>query len=146
MASRHRCRELAIQMTYQWDLHPQSLQDPKVIDRFWKEQAQASDDNREFFEFLVKGIGNNLPAIDRLIEESLKNWKMTRMEKVDLAVLREAVFEIFFFDGKDPPDDATVINEAIELAKKFGNSGSPGFINGVLDALARKKREKNNKA
>ena len=146
MASRHRSRELAVQMTYQWDLDPKSLQDPKVTGRFWKEQAQASDDNREFFELLVQGVGNNWPTIDRVIEEALKNWKMARVEKVDLAVLRVAAYEILFFDGKDPPDDAVVINEAIELAKKFGTSGSPGFVNGILDALARGKREKAKKA
>lgn len=139
MASRHRGRELAVQLTYQWDLHPGSLTDKKARDRFWAEQAQASDDNRDFFEFLVSGVSNHLPAIDRVIDGALRNWKMARIEKVDLAILRVAVFELQHSTADDKPDAAVVINEAVEIAKKFGTQGSAAFINGVLDGLAKSK-------
>jgi transcription antitermination protein NusB len=135
MASRHRSRELAVQMSYQWDMNPKGLSDPKALDRFWSEQAQASDDTREFFEQLVKGMADHLPAVDREIEAVLQNWKMSRIEKVDLAVLRISTYELLFF-GKTP--SAVVINEAVELAKRFGNKDSPSFINGILDALSKK--------
>jgi N utilization substance protein B len=142
MASRHRSRELAVQIVYQWELDPQSLIDPNVLDRFWKEQARSEDSNRPFFEFLVKGVANNLPMIDKTLQETLKNWKSSRVEKVDLAVLRVGLFELLYSDQDPQTDSPVVINEALEIAKKFGNSGSPGFINGILDALIKKRTPK----
>jgi N utilization substance protein B len=139
MASRHRSRELAVQMCYQWDLDPKSLGEKKSRDIFWAEQAQAAIENREFFEFLVRGVADVLPQIDRTIEGALQNWKMTRVEKVDLAILRVAVYELVFRSDDDTPDAAVVINEAVEIAKKFGDQGSPAFVNGVLDAIAQAK-------
>jgi len=138
MASRHRSRELAVQFCYQMEIHPQTLNDSLVISRFWKEQAQSPDDNKSFFDFLVKGVADQLPAIDRRIEQILQNWKMNRVEKVDLAILRVAVFELVFNQEADKPDAAVVINEAVEIAKKFGNQGSPSFVNGILDSLKKK--------
>ena len=138
MSSRHRSRELAVQMNYQWDLDPKSLSDPKVIQRFWQEQAKASEDTREFFEILVRGTAEYLPQIDSHITSVLENWRLDRIEKVDLAILRLATFELFF--NHDAPD-AVVVNEAIEIAKKFGNRDSSSFINGILDALLRRKKQ-----
>jgi len=135
MASRHRSRELAVQMSYQWDMDPRGLSDPKALDRFWREQAMASDDTREFFELLVKGMAGELPGIDREIEAVLQNWKMKRVDKVDLAILRIAAYELLYYKETPP---AVVIDEAVELAKKFGNKDSPSFVNGIVDALARK--------
>ena len=135
LGSRHRSRELAVQMSYQWELDSNSLTDPKAIDRFWSEQARSNDDNREFFELLVKGVASHFPEIDAILEKKLDNWRIERVEKVDLALLRVAVFELFFYKGPDPADKAVIINEAIEIAKKFGNPKSAGFINGVLDKV-----------
>ena len=135
MASRRRSRELAFQMVFQWDLHPSSLEDANVINVFWKEQAQSSDDNRGHFEVLVRGVAANLPKIDKSLESVLKNWKMSRVDKVDLAVLRIATYELLFQSPDDRPDRAVVINEAVEISRKFGNKGSPQFVNGILDAL-----------
>jgi N utilization substance protein B len=124
-------------MCYQWDLNPLGLADPVVIERFWKEQALATDDNRAFFEYLVKGVSAYWPSIDRNIEAVLKNWKMSRIEKVDLAVLRVAVFELIYDESAECPDVAVVIDEAVEISKKFGNQGSAQFVNGVLDAISK---------
>jgi N utilization substance protein B len=135
MASRHRSRELAVQMAYQFEMDASSLADPKVLDRFWNEQALSDDDNRLYFEVLIRGVAQAIPFIDSKIEASSKNWKMTRLDKVDLAILRVAIFELLMMDEKDRPDAAVVINEAVEIAKKFGNSKSPLFVNGVLDSL-----------
>lgn len=137
MSSRHRSRELAVQMSYQWELDPLSLQDPGAIDRFWREQALSPDDNRAFFEALVRGVALNLPKIDSILQTYLRNWKMDRLDKVDLALLRVSAFELLFYEGKDPAQAAIVINEAVEIAKKFGTQKSPPFINGVLDSLAK---------
>lgn len=122
-------------MSYQFDMDPAAMADSKAIERFWKEQALASDDTRAFFEKLVRGVAANLPALDREIEGLLQNWRMSRIEKVDLAVLRVAAFEMLHV--KDTPS-AVVIDEAIELAKRFGTKDSPSFINGILDALGKR--------
>lgn len=135
MAARHRSRELAVQLTYQWDLNPTSLSDPKVLDRFWREQAAASDDTREYFETLVKGVADHLPQLDQLIQDVAKNWRLDRLEKVDLAVMRVAVFEMLYLE--EIPT-AVAIDEAVEISKRFGNKDSPSFINGLLDAMVKK--------
>lgn len=135
MAARHRSRELAVQLTYQWDLNPTSLSDPKVLDRFWSEQASASDDTREYFETLVKGVSNHLPQLDKMIEEVAQNWRLERFDKVDLAILRVAIFEMLHLE--EIPT-AVAIDEAVEVSKRFGNKDSPSFINGILDALVKK--------
>lgn len=139
MGSRHRSRELAVQMSYQWELDPASMNDPKAIDRFWREQALSDDDNREFFEVLVRGVVSYLPELDKLIEVHLKGWKRDRLDKVDLALLRVALYEMLFYSGKDPADVAVVINEAVEIGKKFGTPKTPAFINGVLDSVSKER-------
>lgn len=138
MASRHRSRELAVQMTYQWELDPKSLSLPQSTDRFWVEQAQSTEDNKPYFEHLVRGVADHLPQIDTSIEQTLENWRLGRMEKVDLAVLRVSVFELLFGQEIEKLDTAVIINEAVEIAKKFGTRESPSFVNGVLDSLAKK--------
>ncbi len=137
MSSRHRSRELAVQMSYQWEIDPLSLKDPKAIDRFWREQALSPDDNRAFFELLVQGTAARLPKIDEILQTYLRNWKVERLDKVDLALLRVAVYELLFYEGKDPADPAVIINEAVEIAKKFGTQKSPPFVNGILDAISK---------
>jgi N utilization substance protein B len=139
MASRHRSRELAVQMAYQFEMDASSLADPNVLDRFWMEQALSGDENRAYFEVLIRGVAQSMPFLDSKIESSSKNWKMTRIDKVDLAILRVAAFELLILDVKERPDPPVVINEAIEIAKKFGNSKSPSFVNGVLDSLIEEK-------
>lgn len=138
--SRHRSRELAVQMSYQWALDAASMNDPKAIDRFWSEQARSNDENRAFFEKLIRGVATHVPQIDEILEKKLDNWKLERVEKVDLALLRVAIFEMLYYEGPDPADKAVVINEAIEIAKKFGNPKSSGFINGILDKIETTKK------
>jgi len=123
-------------MSFQWEMHPESMAQSAAIDRFWGGQARSPDENRPFFELLVRGIANHLPQIDSRIEESLKNWKLSRVAKVDLAILRVAVFEMLFSDDPEKPDLAVSINEAVEMAKKFGSADSASFVNGVLDSIA----------
>ncbi len=142
MASRHRSRELAVQLCYQWGLDAPSMVDPKVLDRFWREQALASDDTRDFFELLIRGVADHWPAIDSTLESVLKNWKMNRVEKVDLAVLRVAIYELLYAPQEQRLDSAVIINEAVEISKKFGNQGSSSFINGILDALKNTSQKK----
>jgi N utilization substance protein B len=135
-ASRHRGRELAVQMSYQWLLDPYALSDAKSIDRFWKEQSLSTEENRDFFESLVRGVAGYIPEIDEKIQSALHSqWRLDRLERIDHALLRVAVYEMLYYKGKDPADAAVVIDEAIEIAKKFGTQQSPSFINGVLDKI-----------
>ncbi len=117
MASRHRSRELAIQLTYQFTMSPKDMADPRAIDRFWKEQAQTGEGSRDYFEKLIYGMSGVLPAIDAHIQEALKNWRFDRLDKMDLAILRVSAFELIY--EKIPT--AVVIDEAVELSKKYGN-------------------------
>ena len=133
MSSRHRSRELAVQLTYQYTVSPQTLMDQRAMDRFWTEQAQTSPSARPFFEQLVRGVADNLPTLDRAIEVRLDNWRMDRLDRMDLAILRVAAFELLIQRTPKP----VVINEALELAKKYCNQDSPSFINGILDNLDR---------
>lgn len=137
MSSRHRSRELAVQMAFQWEVHPESMAQTTALERFWQGQARSSDDNRPFFELLVRGIANHLPQIDQAIEKSLQNWKLSRVSKVDLAILRVAVFEMLYSTDDQKPDVVVSINEAVEMAKKFGSADSANFVNGVLDSIAK---------
>lgn len=138
MASRHRSRELAVQFVYQMERTTSDLTH-KALDNFWREQARASQEDRPFFELLVRGVFTELPAIDQVIEKHLQNWKFSRLEKVDLAVLRAAVFELLYTDDPEKPDDAVVINEALEIVKKFSTHDSTSFINGILDAISKER-------
>lgn len=92
----------------------------------------------DFAEELIYKSLENTDKIDNEIEKNLKGWKLNRLSKVSLAILRLALGEIFYFD--DVPDSVTA-NEAVELAKKYGAEGDPAFINGLLGSVIRSKAE-----
>lgn len=134
MSSRRRGRELALQMLFQLDLVRTGVDE--AIKAFWESQEELpSDDTRDFCEELVRGTFEHSDEIDRLIEETSSNWRMSRMPVVDRNILRMAVYEMFYRD--DIPTTVT-INEAIEVGKRFGSEDSGGFINGILDKIAEK--------
>ena len=97
---------------------------------------------RRFAENLVMGVISKQETIDRLLQENSLNWSLNRMVRVDLALLRMAVFELAFC-----PDLASnvVINEAVEIGKRFGTAETPAFVNGILDRIARVVRESGSK-
>ena len=88
----------------------------------------------------VSGILKNKEQIDQMLSQHSQNWKLNRMALLDLNILRLAVYEILFSSEKDSPK--IFINEAIEIAKIYGSSDSPRFINGILDSIALKERQK----
>jgi N utilization substance protein B len=122
---------LALQALYGLDVAGQ-LGSGRVED-FWRE---FSDDgvSRHFAEELTTGVLDHRAELDNRIEQASKNWTLGRMSKVDLNILRLAVYELSF--RTDIPTNVT-INEAIEVAKKFGSEESPAFINGILDEIAK---------
>ena len=130
MGLRREGRELALQTLYALDLNPVASND---LLRQLRENAQVPSTARDFAEELVKGVAANREAIDGKIEAQSKNWTISRISRVDLNILRIAFFELLF--RSDIPKNVT-INEAIEVAKKFGTEESPAFVNGILDEAA----------
>lgn len=130
MGARREGRELALQALYALDLNPMAVQ--AALGLFWEEH-QAPLGIKEFAEQLVNGVIVHRDELDRRIKEKSKNWALSRMAKVDLNILRLAAYELVYRD--DIPKNVT-INEAIEVAKKFGSEDSPAFVNGILDEIA----------
>lgn len=131
MGTRREGRELALQLLYALELNPINVQEMLRLSR---ENSRASaEEARVFAEKLVDGVVANRDAIDKIIVEKSKNWAITRMARVDLNIIRVAVFELVFLS--EIPKNVTM-NEAIEVAKKFGTEDSPAFINGMLDEIA----------
>jgi N utilization substance protein B len=114
-------------MLFEWDVTHEKP--PRVEKLFWK-SARASESTRQFAEQLFEGTVAQAETIDQLVEKLSENWKLDRLSGVDRSILRLAIYEIRF--GPAPPK--VVIDEALELAKKFSSAESPAFLNGILDA------------
>lgn len=132
MGSRRHSREYALQMLYQFELSGDTL--PHIFNHYWKGQAEADEETRLFAESLVQGVATQQQEIDEFIGKFSTHWKLNRMAAVDKNILRLAIFELK--NCKDIPLKVT-LNEAIEIAKKFGSEESGSFINGVLDKIAK---------
>jgi transcription antitermination factor NusB len=132
MARRRKARELALQFLYQLDQSGDSEPGPHEAE-FWARHP-VDDDARHFATALVQGTKANQPRIDQTITECTEHWDLDRMAVVDRNILRLAVYELLW-GGDVPPKVA--INEAIEIAKKFGTQESSRFINGILDRVYR---------
>ena len=122
-------REYALQMLYQADIRQAGAQ--QVLAEFWADQEPA-DDVRDFSNRLFLGTAERLPDIDPLISRHTDNWNLKRMAVIDRNILRMGVFELVYMADAPPK---VCINEAIELAKRFGDAESSKFINGILDAI-----------
>ena len=132
MDRRTRARELAIQGLYQLDVQgPDALE---LLDNFFIE-AGADDSIRKLACEWTKGAWKSLQQCDELIVASTLKWRFTRLSPVDRSILRLAVYHLKFCPDIPPK---VVINEAIELAKKFSSEKAPSFVNGVLDAIRKK--------
>ncbi len=130
-AKRTRARERALQALYQIDVASTDLEE--ALARFWRSFEPVEREVREMAEALVRGTAAHRRQIDETIEAVSLNWRLDRMAKVDRNVLRLAVHELLH--RPDVPVKV-VIDEAIELAKKFGSESSGAFVNGVLDRIA----------
>ena len=129
MGVRRRAREIALQVLYQLEVGQGDTR--SVLDLYW-ENFRPSPKAREFCQRLIEGIRRSQDQIDPLIEENSENWTLRRMAVVDRNILRLATFELLHCP--DIPFKVT-LNEAIELAKKFGADDSGAFINGILDKI-----------
>ncbi len=128
MSTRSRAREVALQALFQEDLNPRDSRDqlaPFVSSRINDEALQ------EFATSLVLGVLRNQDDLDVLLESNANNWSLSRMAATDRNVLRLGAYEIRYADTPD----RVAINEAVELAKRFGSANSSQFVNGILDKL-----------
>jgi N utilization substance protein B len=134
--ARHRARQQALQLLFQWDLRRTPLEE---IMRGYYDSLLVSEETfghprpDEFAEVLLRGVIEELVQIDERIARNAANWRLERMPVVDRNVLRIAVYEMLRTDT--PP--AVIIDEALELARKFSGEESVHFVNGVLDAVRR---------
>ena len=130
MGSRRRAREAAVQILYEMDLSGMEVE--RAIALFWSNLG-ASDGENEFGNQLVRGCASRQSSIDEAIRAVSEHWRLERMACVDRNIIRLAVFELMTLP--DVPRKVT-LNEAVELAKRFGDESSPAFVNGVLDRIA----------
>lgn len=128
MGSRHLSRERALQILFQYDIHGK----PGIwLEEFWK-PLKDNEETRLFAERLVAGVRDHRKELDELIGRYATNWKVSRMQIVDRNILRLGAYELLWLD--EVPAKVTV-NEAIELAKDFGDDEAAKFVNGILDKV-----------
>jgi N utilization substance protein B len=135
MGKRRKGREVALQFLYQLDLHGAGDPAPHE-DEFWGRHP-VDRDTRTFAESLVRGSKQHQSKTDQLITQYAEHWDLERMAVVDRNILRLAVHELLWQPDVPPK---VAINEAIELAKKFGTAESSRFINGLLDRILKEHR------
>jgi N utilization substance protein B len=136
MPSRHRSRERALQVLYLWDMRRESVEDS--LETFYgslaTEDADEPLDRDCFTDQLVRGAIGDREEIDRRILVHSENWRLERMPVVDRNILRLAIYEMM----REATPHAVVIDEALELARRFSGDESVAFVNGVLDAVRKK--------
>lgn len=130
MRKRTKAREYALQILYAVDITKDDPSD--CIERFWEGNDETSGEVKKFAANLVLGVSDKKSEIDRMITKYTKNWELSRIAVIDRNILRFAAFELLFL--KDIPPKVS-INEAIDIAKKFGGSDSGKFVNGILDKI-----------
>ena len=132
MGTRRKSREIAMQMCFQEDLGKHS---PEQVEQlFWGSREDVDDETRGFAEDLYRVVTARREEIDNIIEEHAQNWRIERMAVVDRNLLRVGVAEMLAYSGTPAP---IIINEALEIARRYAAPESVNFLNGVLDAIAR---------
>ena len=134
MGMRTKARECAFQMLYQWDITREPMD--RVAGLFWQVRT-ATPEAKTMAERLARGGQADVASLDEVITAASTNWRFERIAAVDRNILRIAAYELM----KEPQTPSSVIiDEAVEMAKRFGEADSPPFVNGVLDAVMRKVR------
>lgn len=132
MGARRKARELALQMLFQHDM---SGNGPDTIIGTFEELQKSKPNTREFATKIFRGTVDNLERIDDMIQNQAENWRLSRMAAVDRNIIRMSIYE--FLHETDTPK-LVVIDEAIEIAKKYGTQKSSQFINGILDGILKR--------
>lgn len=132
MGSRRKSRELALQMLFQYDL---SGNDPEAIILTFDDLQKVKAPIRDFAIRIFLGTVRHIEELDEMIVKQADNWRLTRMAVVDRNIIRMSVYE-FLYESDTPK--LVIIDEAIEIAKKFGTQKSGQFINGILDGILKR--------
>jgi len=135
MPSRRRSRQRALQILYLWDARRQPVQEATAayFDTLYSEESRSKPQRDAFLDRLVTGAVEHVEELDRRITQHAEHWRIERMPSVDRNILRLAAYEMLYSDTPAP----VVIDEALELARRYSNEESVQFVNGVLDAVHR---------
>jgi len=132
MGARRKARELALQMLYQHDLSGNA---PDMIIDTFEDLQKSKPNTREFAVKIFRGTVDHLADLDGMIQAQAENWRLSRMAVVDRNIIRMSVYEFLHETGTPK---LVVIDEAIEIAKRYGNDKSSQFINGILDGILKR--------
>jgi len=135
--NRTKARECALKILYAVDIRKDSQELCTRV--FWENHPTIKDEIKKFSTFIVEGVSKNKAFIDSNISKYATNWQIQRMPPIDRNILRAAVFELLFAEEIPPK---VSINEAIEMAKRYGDKDSGKFVNGVLDKINKSERGK----
>lgn len=135
MSRRSRAREIVLQVLYQQDLNPEQPIDVQI--KFIQNRLNHDPALVSFANRLLRGVEGKRDALDQQLAKIAQNWRLSRMSATDRNVLRLGAYEILFTDTPD----RVAVNEAIELAKRYGTNNSSQFVNGVLDRLMHHRKE-----
>ncbi|MBF0493963.1 MAG: transcription antitermination factor NusB [Candidatus Omnitrophica bacterium] len=130
MRKRTQARETALKILYAKDISKETIGD--ISEKFDSFEPETDPDILKFSKMLLDGVTNNIEKINEYISQYAVNWKIERMAVIDRNILRMAIFELIFLDDVPPK---VAINEAIEMAKKYGSKDSGKFVNGILDKI-----------
>lgn len=134
---RRASRETAMKLLYQLEIQKEDREE-QIRTTLEENDLQDKDKDREYVLDVVNGVASNLSYIDNIIETNARGWKMNRISKVDLSILRLCIYEISFRD--DIPYNVSV-NEAVELAKKYSGEEAGAFVNGILSKVSKDKAD-----
>ena len=140
MATRHLARTIVLQSFYEWDFYDRETDLEKIVERNMENFGQGIDEP-EFVWKIVKGIIEHLSEIDNVIRKAAPEWPIDKIAIVDRNVLRLGLYELLYADKEEVPPKVA-INEAIEIAKNYGGTNSPKFINGLLGTIYREMEQK----
>jgi N utilization substance protein B len=129
MPSRRKSREYAMQMLYQWELGGNT---PEQVGASFFLERKADSEVESFARGIFRGAVDNVERLDQLIRNHAANWRLERIAAVDRSILRVAIYELLHCPEIPPP---AVINEALEIARRFSGEGSVEFVNGILDTI-----------
>ena len=132
MGARRKARELALQMLFQHDM---AANEPDMIISTFEDLQKSKANTREFAEKIFRGTVSHLAEIDEMIQAQAENWRLSRMAVVDRNIIRMSIYE-FLHESETPK--LVIIDEAVEIAKKFGTQKSSQFINGILDGILKR--------
>jgi N utilization substance protein B len=137
MGKRRLSRELTLKFLYQYDVYVEQNNelnnfDEQVKDFFITQDSINDNEIKDFFLILAKGVCDNRDSLDEIISKYSDNWKVSRISRIDKNILRIAIYEMLNLSNIPHP---VTINEAVDIAKKYGNNESGSFINGIVDRV-----------